>query len=349
MTNSRNPRGEEASSRAEQLRRKRQQESQSRYTNVKQKISQAPASQTAPVSSRTFPYNPQGYRSATNMTPRRKVVYAQGANGTEIRLPAIPIVHFDWKMVSGTLAVILLITVLMLTTLSAFDISSVKVEGITRVPAGDIVTVLRTNASSIFTLNRAEAVKAIAASFPELTNIHIRTAFPSSVVVTAIERQPILAWTSGDQTLWIDKDGVVMPVRGEVGALVAIQSSVTPPLTNPLDTTQGVLDYAILALANQSASTTGEMVIPQMDPNVLKAAIELTAQLPEGASLVYDPVEGMGWVDPRGWKVFFGINLSDLTTKEAEYQAIVDKLTQQGITPVTISVEFPHAPYYRTE
>jgi len=57
----------------------------------------------------------------------------------------------------------------------------------------------------------------------------------------------------------------------------------------------------------------------------------------------------MGWIDPRGWKVYFGIDLSDLQVKEAEYQVIVDHLTQQGITPVMISVEFPHAPYYRTE
>lgn len=349
MTTRTNSRNEESNSRAEQLRRKRQQDSQARYTNVKQKMSQPSISQGAPVTSRTFPYNPQGYRSGMNNTPKRKVVYAPGANGTEIRLPAIPIIHFDWKMVSGGLAVILFVMVLLMTTLPAFELNTVEVQGITRVPAGDIVSVLRIHASSIFTLDRSEAVKVISASFPELTDIRIRASLPSSVVVTAVERQPILAWTSGEQTLWIDKEGIVMPVRGDVGSLVAIQSNVTPPLTNPIDTTQGVLDYARLALANQSASTTGEMIIPQMDPNVLKAAIELTAQLPAGASLVYDPVEGMGWVDPRGWSVFFGIDLSDLAVKEAEYQAIVDQLTQQGITPVTISVEFPHAPYYRTE
>lgn len=342
-------RREEAISRAEELRRKRQQESQMRYTNVKQKVSQSTASQSAPITSRSFPYSPQARHAPGSMTPRRKVVYAPGANGSEVRLPAIPIIHFDWKMISGALAIILLFSVLLMTSLSAFDITNVEVQGITRVPAGDIVTVLRNTASSIFTLNRAEAIKSIAASFPELTDIHLRVSFPSSVVVTAVERQPILAWTSGEQTLWIDKEGVVMPVRGDVGSLVTVQSSVAPPLTNPIDTTQGVLDYARLALANQSAATTGEMVIPQMDPNVLKAAIELTAKLPEGASLVYDSVEGMGWVDPRGWKVYFGIDLTDLATKEAEYQAIVDQLTAQGITPVTISVEFPHAPYYRTE
>jgi len=116
-----------------------------------------------------------------------------------------------------------------------------------------------------------------------------------------------------------------------------------------MDTTEGMLDYARLALANQSAQTSDEFVIPQIDPNVLNAAIELAGRLPEGATLVYDPTDGMGWIDPRGWKVYFGIDLSDLQVKEAEYQVIVDHLTQQGITPVMISVEFPHAPYYRTE
>lgn len=342
-------RRDDSNSRSDLLRKKRQQASQTRFTNVKQKVVKPAVSSAAPVTGRSFPYSPQGHRSTVNTTPRRKVVYAAGANGTEVRLPAFPIIHFDWKMVSGAMTVVLIVSVLLLMNLPAFKINTAQVEGIQRIPAGDIVTILRNSASSIFTLDRPEAVKAIAASFPELKSVQIRTAFPAIVVVTAVERQPILAWTSGDQTLWIDQEGVVMPVRGDVGALITIQSSVTPPLTNPIDTTQGVLDYARLALANQSAGSTSDMIIPQMDPNVLKAAVELTAQLPEGASLVYDPVEGMGWVDPRGWKVFFGIDLSDLQTKEAEYQVIVDKLTQQGIAPVMISVEFPHAPYYRTE
>jgi len=342
-------RRQEVSSRSEQLRRKRLQENQTRLSNTRQRVAKPAASPSIPVSGRSYPYAPMGRSAAVHTTPRRKMMYATGANGVEIRLPAIPIIHFDWKMVSGTLMIALIITVLLLVNLPAFQINAVAVEGIQRIPQGDIAAVLHTTASSVFTLDRGKAIKAISASFPELENVQIHTSLKRGVVVQAVERQPILTWKSGDQSLWIDQDGIVMPVRGEAANLVTIQSSVTPPLTNPIDTTQGVLDYARLALTNQMASTSDEIIIPQMDPNVLKAAIELTSKLPQGASLVYDPIDGMGWIDPRGWKVFFGINLADLQIKEAEYQTIVDKLSREGITPVMISVEFPHAPYYRTE
>ncbi len=342
-------RREDASSRSDQLRRKRQQESQTRISNTKQRVSKSAATPAIPISSRSYPYAPQARSAAVHTTPKRKVMYAAGANGVEVRLPAIPIIHFEWKMVSAVLTVALVIAVLLLVNLPVFKINSVEVKGIQRIPPGDIASVLNASTSSIFTLDRAKAIQAINASFPELEHVQIHTSLTKGVVVQAVERQPILAWTSGDQTLWIDKDGVVMPIRGEAANLVTVQSSVTPPLTNPVDTTQGVLDYARLALANQAAAANGETVIPQMDPNVLKAAIELTAQLPQGATLVYDPTDGMGWIDPRGWKAFFGIDLADLQVKQSEYQTIVDKLSQEGITPVMISVEFSHAPYYRTE
>lgn len=339
---------EDSSTRAEALRRKHKQESQVRYTNARKQVSKSSASSSIPMSSRTFANDTRAHSAATSQ-PRRKVIYAPGSNGAEIRMPAIPIVHFDWKMVSGALTVLLLVTVLLLATLPEFKIQSVQVQGIQRIPPGDIASILQSSNASLFTLDRTTAVKSISASFPELKDVRLQVSLTRGVVVTATERQPILAWTSGDQTLWIDQEGVVMPVRGEAGSVLTIQSSVTPPLTHPMDTTEGMLDYARLALANQSAQTSDEFVIPQIDPNVLHAAIELAARLPEGATLVYDPTDGMGWVDPRGWKVFFGIDLSDLQVKEAEYQVIVDHLTQQGITPVMISVEFPHAPYYRTE
>jgi hypothetical protein len=342
-------RSEETTSRADQVRRQHQQQSQARINSTRQRAASSASAPKAPISGRTYSNAAMGHSPAVGTTPRRKVVYAAGANGAEVRLPSIPIIHFDWKMVSGALTIALIIVVFLLPNLPAFQINSVEVKGIQRIPQGDITAILRANASSIFTLDSAKAVKAITASFPELKNVQIQNSLTGGVTVQAVERQPILAWTSGDQTLWIDKEGVVMPVRGEAANLVTIQSSVIPPLTHPIDTTAGVLDYARLALANQALASTQEMVIPQMDPNVLNAAIELTSKLPQGASLVYDPVNGMGWVDPRGWRVYFGIDLSELSVKEAEYQTIIDKLSQEGVTPVMISVEFLNAPYYRTE
>lgn len=335
-------------SRAELLRRQRQQQSQQHFTNVKQQVSHSSAQRTVPVTSRSFPYATP-VRQTYGTTPKKKVYYAVGANGAEMRMPSLPIIHFQWQMVSGALAVILLVLVLLLTNLSTFEIQNVETVGITRISSADIVTALRGNAGSIFTLDRQKAEKALAVAFPELADVHLRVGFPAKVVVTARERQPILAWTAGDQTLWIDQEGIVMPVRGDAGSLITIKSNVTPPLTKSIETTNGVLDFTRIAAENLAVKDDAELIIPQIYPDVLQAAIGLTAQLPEGAILIYDPVDGMGWFDQRGWKVFFGIDLSDMQLKQVEYQTIIDRLSQDGVTPTMISVEFVHAPYFRTE
>jgi len=54
-------------------------------------------------------------------------------------------------------------------------------------------------------------------------------------------------------------------------------------------------------------------------------------------------------IDPGGWKVYVGLDLSDLGTKIAEYQAIIKKLDLQGIRPVMVSVEHIDAPFFRTQ
>jgi alkyl hydroperoxide reductase subunit AhpC len=54
-------------------------------------------------------------------------------------------------------------------------------------------------------------------------------------------------------------------------------------------------------------------------------------------------------VDQHGWKVFLGMDFTDLSTKILEYQAIAAALEKQGIQVVMISVERVDAPFFRTE
>jgi len=64
-------------------------------------------------------------------------------------------------------------------------------------------------------------------------------------------------------------------------------------------------------------------------------------------SMIFDPVYGMGWQDPRGWTVYFGQDSQDIPMKTVVYNAIVDTLTQQGVQPSLISVEYLNAPFYK--
>jgi len=71
--------------------------------------------------------------------------------------------------------------------------------------------------------------------------------------------------------------------------------------------------------------------------------------MPQETTFLYSHNNGLGWIDPGGWKVYVGLDLSDLGTKIAEYQAIIKKLDLQGIRPVMVSVEHIDAPFFRTQ
>jgi len=339
-------RGNSNLSRAEQIRQKRQSSSQQRVDQVRQQAARVTGQNIGTTVRRSSPYSVPVTRS-TRTTNVRKVHYAQAGNGVEVRLPSLPSVPFSWQMASVFLAVAVLILVILLTTLDTFQVKYVEVTGNTRVAAADIQAVVDNNNRSIFTLDRTRTVNAILTAFPELTDIHLRVSFPNTVVLKVTERQPIMAWNSPESTQWIDTDGVIMPARGDGGSLLSIQSSAAVPVL----VTAEDLEAAKKAAENPDAKVD-EFASPRIDyidPQVLQTAISLGAQLPEGASLVYDPISGLGWQDSRGWQVYFGTDLSDIQFKLSEYQAIVERLTALGINPSLVSVEHIDAPYYWME
>ncbi len=284
----------------------------------------------------------------TAVAPRR-VQYKVAANGVETRMLSLPTLHFNWQWVSGVMAFLLIVVALLLTNLSVFQVNSIGVDGLQRLTAEDIAPVIKEHASSIFTVDRAELVEALSFAFPELTIKRLHTALPSAIKISVTERQPILSWTTGDNTVWVDSEGVVFPPRGDAGAILYVYSDDAMPLTRTTPIPTDPLDYLNIALDRAEKKLTPEEALKHMDPSVLKAALDFGTQMPEGSTLVYDKVSGLGWKDARGWLVYFGSSLENMAFKQTEYQAIVDRLIALGITPTTISVEYVDAPYYRTE
>lgn len=308
---------------------------------------QQPVKKAAVITTRSFPYSTP--LRETVSTPARRKAYRVAPNGVETRLPALPILHFSWQWVSGFMVVVLLTAVILMLTLDVFKVNQIQVDGLQRVALADVQAVVQNNTKSIFTLDRQKVLNAIGITFPELTNVDLKVESTGVVHLTVTERAPVLTWTAGDYTYWFDADGVIMSPRGDAGALMSIHSTVGIPLTKPVSRVRSAVDFANLVLTRVETPLTPEDVINTLDPKVMEAAMTLNAQMPLGAMLVYDNISGMGWKDPRGWKVYFGLSLDNLAFQQVEYQAIVDRLAQQGITPSVISVEHIDSPYYRTE
>jgi hypothetical protein len=170
----------------------------------------------------------------------------------------------------------------------------------------------------------------ITAAFPDIDAVQVDITLPAQVVVTVSERQPVAAWQQAGQTFWVDAQGYAFPPRGLVEGLVTVSAAGAPPASDNLDMSRTIGARRLLSV---------EMAV---------ALMTLSSHVPQGSTLIYDPRYGLGWTDPRGWQTYFGNSGDSIAVKLQLYQSIVDNLVKQGVKPTLISVEYPDAPFYRT-
>jgi cell division protein FtsQ len=261
---------------------------------------------------------------------RRRYDVALGSHGAELRLPSLPQVHFGWRLVSFLLVAVLAGAIYAVWTAPEFKVGTVEINGLVRLTKEDIQTVLNLEGQPVFTVSPSNIKEDLAEAFPEIADISVTVGLPASVSVTLEERQPVLALRLGEEELWVDGDGVSFPPRGDSGPLPVIEGE------------------EIATLVSSEGSQGGT----RYDPKMIQAVLALSSYVPPGRSLVFDEQHGMGWSDERGWQVYFGKNLADageIEMKLRVYDALVQRLDENGIWPQFISVEFLHAPYYRLE
>lgn len=203
------------------------------------------------------------------------------------------------------------------------------IHGNLRVSAQDINSVLGIANQPASLLNPAQIEYNIMASFPEIYGAHVQVELPAKVTITVAERQPVAAWTQDGQVVWVDAQGYAFPPRGEIEDLVTVTAAGNPPAPENINLPQPLGARPFLTFELSAAIAT------------------LAPQVPEGATLVYDPRYGLGWSDPRGWQAYFGKNNSDITTKLVVYQSLLENLAERGVQPTLISVEYPNSPFYR--
>jgi cell division protein FtsQ len=335
--------------RSDEIRRRRTQRSQQRLTTVTTRVSNPV--QTRPVIVRGNSFGTPIHRQAGTRA-RRQFYVAMDNAGAELRLPAIPMLNPGWRLLSGLLVIALTVAVFSMLNSPFFRVYAVEVNGLERINAADLGAVLSLENLSIIEINPQEIDAAIAASFPELTDVQVSINMPNFVTISARERQPMLAWEKGDQTFWVDVEGFIFPPRGEAGPLVTIHTDDAIPLA-PLSGSDLTLlsqagvpatgeALAVVELGDQKANRRADMAL-------LNASLQLLQKLPEGSSLLYDQENGLGWTEPQGWQVYIGKDLSNFEEKFALFQSITNHLLDQGTRPAMISVKHLNAPFYRLE
>ncbi len=279
-----------------------------------------------------------------NTSNRRKVYMPLNTPGAEVRLPSLPNIHIGWRLASGILALMMLILIISMQEMAIFQVSDVNLVGAQRINAEDVASKLGIINTSILEVIPEEIENELLKEFHDIKTATVELGLPSSVTITVEERLPAVLWINSDgSSQWIDQEGFMFPVRGEATLPVPVQAAADAP--RPL-TSLKETENALELLINEDETYNPT---PDVEPGFVLAILSLRDIVPTETTMLYDPDYGLGWSDPRGWKVYFGIETDEIDQKLAEYEVIVNELQSKSIQPALISLEFLHAPYYRLE
>jgi POTRA domain, FtsQ-type/Cell division protein FtsQ len=269
-------------------------------------------------------------RSRTVPNTKRQFQAALSMPGIEVRMPDVRFTSAAVKsrLVSGLLTLLLGAALYLVATLPEFRVAAAQVSGNQRISPEEINSVLNSTGQSIFMLKGSDLETRLRLNFPDLESAHVTIGLPNVVAVSVVERQPVLLWQQGNGYTFIDTNGVAFRPRGGTDNVIAVAALASPPAS-----TQTQVDPLSPA--------------PFISPELVKAIQTLAPQVPSGSTMEYDPKYGLGWSDSRGWKAFFGNSTQDMAVKLQVYQSLVESLTQKGIVPAFISVQYANAPYYR--
>lgn len=317
---------QEKMTRAEQIRKRRNAQRESRVTK---------SPKASPVASRSYPPVMMRGMTLDTVVPakqkvKRRLDIPLQYPGAEVRLPSVPAVSVGWRFLSMLLTVILFGLLVYFFSSDAFAVDDFKLVGVKRIPYPEIALAVGVPHVNVFTIDPDELEQTLSNNYADIKEISVRVGFPATLVITIEEREPVIEWREKGNPFWIDEEGVDFPKRGEVEGLPVVVADDRPY-------TAGVVSNA--------DNHKKQPFLSQQYINVVK---ELNEVKPVGSTLVYDQVYGFGWADQER-KVYLGTDLADVALKLVVYNRVVDSLNERGIDPEIIDIEFLHAPFVRME
>jgi cell division protein FtsQ len=319
--------------RAEQIREKREGRPRMRKSSSKRRAETNHRSDFPPVFVRGELAAPFSGNPRKDSHGRRRFDIALNGQGAEMRLPSIPRITIGWRFLSAFLVGALGFLIYLFWTAPIFNVDSIQVKGISRLSNEELNAVADVIGKSIIFVDPEKVEQDLNAAFPELENISVETEVPNKVLVSLVERKPVLVWQQDGQTFWIDQDGMAYLPHGDAAPSIKVQGSA----------------LIITSAIGSEDLVDGESQDQKIPVELVDAILALSQVLPENSPLTYDELHGLGWFDPRGWQVYFGKDGQDMELKWKVYWKTFKRLKNAGIIPAVISVEHLHAPYYRLE
>ena len=284
----------------------------------------------------------------TRSNVRRKYTLPM-KNGSEMLMPALPIKNPGWRLLSGFIAISMLVFLFMTSFTSLFYVKGLAVSGLQRLNPTDLTGVLRLQNTPIYAVDPQAVRQQLEAAFPELYDIQVSVEFPANLLITAGERQPLLAWHYGSLTSWIDKDGNIFPARGLSDGLLSIYADDAPPRTK-IPMTEDEMEAQADDTDAEENDRMIRLIDGPVDPLFIQEVLDLQQRMPEITQLSYNARDGFGWHDDaNNWNLYFGHRLDMLDQKLLLYARIKNMVHEQGLNPELISVAYIRAPFLRVE
>jgi hypothetical protein len=227
-----------------------------------------------------------------------------------------------------------------------FYLTTIPVNGVTSIPAHEIVEASELAGAHIFSADPGVAAQNIM-DVPGVISATVTLKWPNEVEISIAENTPVASWVEGENRFWITSDGDLIPARASNEGLMAIESEIprNDPAPAAADADAAEIEEGSAEIPIPAAPDAEVEFVPA---DVLAGALMLQELRPEINHLYYRPATGLSFEDGRGWRVFFGSG-TDMNQKLVVYETIVAELSNQGLTPIYISVSNQEKPYFRAE
>jgi hypothetical protein len=179
------------------------------------------------------------------------------------------------------------------------------------------------------------AAQARVAAIPGVLSADIHHTWPHQPRIVITEDTPVAIWRENGRDFQVNRQGALLPIDlpGQPLPLIVATLSRTAP---GLPLSPDDPDFAA-----RPPSALG--FVPA---GVLENVQAFTRQMPEINSFAFDQRHGLRLRDPRGWEVWLGTD-GESGRKLAAYDALVNNLAAQGITPAHIDLSNPERLYYK--
>lgn len=240
-------------------------------------------------------------------------------NRRRLRLPTRALVTLitSARLMSLTLLLVTVWALILIGRDDAFFLSVLPVEGAELIPDSEVITASGLDGQHIFLANPSEVAQRLD-QIPGVISATVSLAWPNEILINIAEESPVAIWEQAGRRYWINEEGDLIPARADDRGLLVIQSESLEPISD-------------------------DFFVPQ---EALEGALRLRELRPNIDRLHYRPARGISYQDGRGWRAYFGVGL-DMERKLAVYEAIVEELLSNSITPEYISVSNQNKPFYR--